>query len=540
MKNQKNSKGFTLVEVLIAVSILAIAVIPLLANFVLSSKVNVKSKRTLNGTMVAQNIMEGISAFGVESTIVQLEDQTASPIKLRFMPEGMEVGNWGRASFATTTSTVSDPITGKDVTVTVPKTYQDRYQDDDEADEIAMVAKESTMFSDEKHGTVTSTMKYAYEKDERDGTKKVYFKQDASHAYMFWMENVSYGNKKYDVLLTMDANPYRKDGELDLFDTTQNVSSYTRGEIQSKMNDSADSFSKDRNYNSLNLTKIASSIGTNVAADDEVPDRYFTEPANYMGDALQYFLNRSNDGVTEEDIQKKIERTMNILIYQEANPVDSSKAIWIIKIEYDYVLTDTSLLRVDGNTHHEEQVVYRSSQYPPRNLFFYYLPNYAPTDAGGTAAMDKIHIKNVGGEEASGGSGSLGTETNVYLVRMCDSTSAGDTSLANSEDRYKVEISLEEQIENDEIRTRIYTNTEYNLKDDSRVTDAMGTYYLNGMHATPAEMEIKSLSGAAYSSTGADAINEDDYIYRVTVQVFREGSKFQKAARIAKFSSSSN
>lgn len=73
MKIRGNDKGFTLTEVLIAVAILSIAVVPMLANFVTSSKVNSKSKRTMNGTVVAQNIMEGINAYGVENTIIQLE-----------------------------------------------------------------------------------------------------------------------------------------------------------------------------------------------------------------------------------------------------------------------------------------------------------------------------------------------------------------------------------------------------------------------------------------------------------------------------------
>lgn len=558
MKNQKNSKGFTLVEVLIAVSILAIAVIPLLANFVTSSRVNVKSKRTLNATTVAQNIMEGISAFGVESAIVQLEDQTASPVKLRFMPEGMNVGNWGRAKFLTTTSPVLDPTTGMPmvdlntgatITVETPQYYEDRYQDDDNTDEIAMDAKESTMFSDELHSTVTSAMKYAYVKEERDGTKKVYFKENASHAYMFWMENVSYGNQKYDILLTMDANTYRKDGE-DLFDTTQDVSHRSRAEIKSKMSDSADpdGFGKNRNYNSLNLSKITTSIGTNVASDDDVEDRYYTEPTNALSEAVLEIKDNCVLGVTSEMIQERIERTINIEICKEANPLDSSKPFWVINIEYVYHLTDTGLLKPDSEAADaivkKEAVVYRSSEYPPRNLFFYYFPNYAPTDAGGSVA-DRINIINKGGAEISGGSGSLGTDVNVYLVRMCDANvfdpSGGpdEVSLGNSESRYRVDINLEEETVSGGIHTSIYTNTGYNLRDDSEVS-SMGEYYRNGMYVDrPEKIGVRNLSGT-YDSPDIMAINGEDYIYRVTVQVFRAGSGFQKASRIAKFSGSSN
>ena len=87
MRVQKNNKGFTLVEVLIAVSILAVLVVPLAANFVTSSKVNLKSKRVMDGTSVAQNVMEGVSSYGIEETIIQLEDADVVDLKLKFLPE---------------------------------------------------------------------------------------------------------------------------------------------------------------------------------------------------------------------------------------------------------------------------------------------------------------------------------------------------------------------------------------------------------------------------------------------------------------------
>ena len=367
---------------------------------------------------------------------------------------------------------------------------------------------------------------------------------------MFWMENVSYGNQKYDILLTMDANTYRKDG-VDLFDTTQDVSHRSREEIKSKMSDSADSdgFGRERYYNSLNLSKITSSIGTNVASDDDVADRYYTEPTNALSEAVLDIKDNCVAGVTAEMVQERIERTINIAIYKQANPLDSSKPFWIIEIDYDYTLTDTSLLKSgsspDDAIVRKEEIVYRSTKYPPRNLFFYYLPNYAPTDAGGSVA-DRINIINAGGEEISGGSNSLGTDVNVYIVRMCDaslfdSSGGADVSLGNSEGRYRVAINLEEQTlsPSDRVRTSIYTNTGYNLADESEVS-AMGTYYRNGMYEThPERIGIRTLSGASYSPDIKD-INEEDYIYRVTVQVFRAGSEFQKESRIAKFSGSSN
>ena len=62
MKKKKN-EGFTLVELVIAIVILAIAVSPLLANFIQSSKMNLKSRKQLNALNLAQDIMEGMSQY---------------------------------------------------------------------------------------------------------------------------------------------------------------------------------------------------------------------------------------------------------------------------------------------------------------------------------------------------------------------------------------------------------------------------------------------------------------------------------------------
>lgn len=75
--NRKNgtitNSGFSLVELLIAVTILAIIVIPLLHMFITSTKINVKSRQTLRATTVAQDIMEGLKAYTLEEVRAQFE-----------------------------------------------------------------------------------------------------------------------------------------------------------------------------------------------------------------------------------------------------------------------------------------------------------------------------------------------------------------------------------------------------------------------------------------------------------------------------------
>ena len=67
--------GFSLVELLIAVVILAIIVIPLMNLFVSSNRINIKSRKTLRATTAAQDIMEGLKAYNIK----EIKEQFADP-----------------------------------------------------------------------------------------------------------------------------------------------------------------------------------------------------------------------------------------------------------------------------------------------------------------------------------------------------------------------------------------------------------------------------------------------------------------------------
>lgn len=66
--------GFSLLELLIAVTILAIIVIPLLHLFLSSNRLNIKSRQTLRATTAAQDIMEGLKAYNIEEVKAQFAD----------------------------------------------------------------------------------------------------------------------------------------------------------------------------------------------------------------------------------------------------------------------------------------------------------------------------------------------------------------------------------------------------------------------------------------------------------------------------------
>lgn len=67
-----DNRGVSFVEVIVSMLILAIAVIPLLGCFMMSLKVNAKSRQAMSATIVAQNVMECVKEYAKSD--VKIED----------------------------------------------------------------------------------------------------------------------------------------------------------------------------------------------------------------------------------------------------------------------------------------------------------------------------------------------------------------------------------------------------------------------------------------------------------------------------------
>ncbi len=65
MIKQKNNKGFSLIEIIIAIAILAIIVLPFLNSFVSSARLNERARKQLRATEAARNIMEGLKGYSI-------------------------------------------------------------------------------------------------------------------------------------------------------------------------------------------------------------------------------------------------------------------------------------------------------------------------------------------------------------------------------------------------------------------------------------------------------------------------------------------
>ncbi len=80
---RKDNRGLSLVELIIAIIILAIVITPFLRSFVTSANTNQKAKRIMRATSVAENIMEAMKPLTLEEIVLQLSndgDETHMPV----------------------------------------------------------------------------------------------------------------------------------------------------------------------------------------------------------------------------------------------------------------------------------------------------------------------------------------------------------------------------------------------------------------------------------------------------------------------------
>ena len=178
-----DNNGFTLIEVLIAMIILAIIVVPLLHTFVSSARTNQQARARLRATTAAQDIMEGLKACTVEELAYQFNYPDASHAANPLIDEANEFHVINR-------SLVSGTI--KEV-LWDGAAYQDVVKG-----EVAL----------NKTGTTASMYSI-------DHGVEYEFLGQTSGNYYFEMQDMSVMSDQsinYDALIHLDANPYRAAG----------------------------------------------------------------------------------------------------------------------------------------------------------------------------------------------------------------------------------------------------------------------------------------------------------------------------------------
>jgi prepilin-type N-terminal cleavage/methylation domain-containing protein len=84
MNHQKKQGGFSLVELIVAIAIMAIIVLPLLRAFMVSAKTNASAKKQLVATEEAQNIMETIEVTSLDELLTYFNSTTVAAEDIKF------------------------------------------------------------------------------------------------------------------------------------------------------------------------------------------------------------------------------------------------------------------------------------------------------------------------------------------------------------------------------------------------------------------------------------------------------------------------
>lgn len=192
MKRQLDNRGMTLVELMVAMIILAIIVVPLLHAFVSAARVNLDSRTRLRLTTVAQDVMEGLRA----DTLEELAEEFNYPV-----PAGGYLGfhvinrNLVKGSISENRCSIAS-----DGKVTGFTTVNDSDPRGADYYPSAIPSGGSVSYNfiprDGSYGDVTGT---------RDDGMYYFSMQDVT------VENASSPNYKVDVLVSVNAVPYRSD-----------------------------------------------------------------------------------------------------------------------------------------------------------------------------------------------------------------------------------------------------------------------------------------------------------------------------------------
>ena len=177
-----NDRGMTLVELLIAIVILAIIVVPLLHSFVSSARVNMDARKKLKITTTAQDVMEGLRADTLEDLALQI-----------YFHDGVSSNGVVRDGFHIIDKDLVKGTMSENRCVINPNGSVDNF-----------TAVSDTAVSDDDKPCIEST----------NGGETYEFKRKDDGKYYFYMtdvtvENVGTPNYKVDVLISADADYYR-------------------------------------------------------------------------------------------------------------------------------------------------------------------------------------------------------------------------------------------------------------------------------------------------------------------------------------------
>lgn len=334
MKIQLNNQGLSLVELLVAIIILAIIIVPFLNSFVASARANSKAALTHRATVVAQNIMEGLKTDDLGKIIRQFNypEKGFDIIAKGFLPDSSAASIYEAVAMTDPEGEIEyiKSILAQEIMDANP---------DDELDEI----KEKFLNMNGTGGTVRRSSIFS-----GDGGEEYEFISQEDGRYCFIIKGIQIQGSAFDAMIQVDGSRYKDGGPL----------------------------SDDLKYNKKETVRLN---GT-----DTNKDAIFVQKAG-MDEAALYNLGLTNPThtVTEDNVKREIAVTV-------LNSGSKSKPIHQVKVKYVY----TFLINNTVYGEDKEYLIFDNTETGEnlRSVYLYYLPWYS--SHVGSASTDTITISN--------------------------------------------------------------------------------------------------------------------------------------------------
>ena len=308
-----NNSGMSLLELLVAIIILAIIVVPLLHTFVSASRVNLNARQKLKITTAAQDVMEGLKAESLEEVASEVYFPNGTA------PDGTNVNK----GFRVINNSLIDNIANiKEVRCVVDSNggITNLAQATD-----ALAA--STGDDDDAPCIKYDSTEKKIDFVEKNNTGKYYFAIPGMN-----IENVTNATFKADVLVEMDASRYREGGSI-----TNN----------------------DAKHNAIALASMG---GLNNSIDC-----ILAESTTQTDSAINKINSFNGSSYTSDDLYKDI--TVNIT-KPTASPGVSSNKIYV-EFNVDYKICGTSISCPESLS---QTYYYTDDNF--RDIYLLYFPSY--------------------------------------------------------------------------------------------------------------------------------------------------------------------
>lgn len=483
MKNiKKDNSGFTLVELLIAIVIIAIVMIPMYSNFRESTYLNGKAKAAMDATNMASNIMEGLSAYAPDEIILGFYSVDKRNVSNNSLPELNILPNEVQL-----TAGYGDL---KNVTIT---TDAEGNVTDTQA-EINLNTKGMTaggsgysyagaLYAETLNGAAAPERSNEYLK----------VKKSADDKYYFYIEGAKQARGTYDLIIELDAS----------------ASSGYSGDLNNDgiIDTGAGESERYNDYESAEITSI-----------NPLFDGVYTDSSNAMSDAEAFFFTKYNGygNLQAGDLYPYLERTCVITLMRDVDGFAKIMCTETYKIRSDgWVSLPVSGTWMDLNSSFDTNVhtlssvtVFDGSVYKqePRDIYIYYMPNYQSKDG---KVLDNFQISNASN-----------IPVNVHIVRLktAETTDALETT-------YRSSLTISDDA-SDGYQTQIYSNLRDNIMKSNADNQVNRNNFLrcrvtiNGAwiaSATPVYQEIVHENGGVKTAVM-------DRLYGVTIYVYEEGA----------------